>query len=74
MTHAIKHTKVNTCLVSLSKHSKNNDYNSATLSPHDVIAREFRGSIAVAIQRRNAMTMIAGRCLAIGRAATCAAA
>ena len=47
---------------------------SATLSPHDVIAREFRGSIDVAIQRRNAMTMIAGRCLAIRRAATCAAA
>ena len=47
---------------------------SSTLSPHDIIAREFRGSIAVAIQRRNAMTMIAGRCLAIGRAATCAAA
>jgi len=47
---------------------------SSTLSPHDIIAREFRGSIAAAIQRRNAMTMIAGRCLAIGRAATCAAA
>ena len=47
---------------------------SATSSPHDIIARELRGSIAIAIQRRNAMTMIAGRCLAIGRAATCAAA
>ena len=30
--------------------------------------------IAVAIQRRNAMTVIAGRCLAIGRAAICAVA
>ena len=32
------------------------------------------GAIATAVQRRNAMTMIAGRCLAVGRAATCAAA
>ena len=45
-----------------------------TLWPHDIIARDFRGAIAIAVQRRNAMTMIAGRCLAIGRAATCAAA
>ena len=47
---------------------------SATLSPHDVIARELRGSISVAIQQRNSMTMIDGRCLAIERAATSAAA
>ena len=45
-----------------------------TLWPHDIIARDFRGAIAIAVQMRNAMTMIAGRCLAIGRAATCAAA
>ena len=45
-----------------------------TLWPHNIIARDFRGAIAIAVQRRNAMTMIAGRCLAIGRAATCAAA
>ena len=32
-----------------------------TLWPHDIIARDFRGAIAIAVQRRNAMTMIAGR-------------
>ena len=41
---------------------------SATSSPHDIIARELRGSIDIAIQRRNAMTMIAGRCLACAAA------
>ena len=45
-----------------------------TLWPHEIIARDFRGAIAIAVQKRNAMTMIAGRCLAIGRAATSAAA
>ncbi|HVX01244.1 MAG TPA: hypothetical protein VHA52_12540, partial [Candidatus Babeliaceae bacterium] len=40
---------------------------SGSLWPHEIIARDFRSS-AVAVQRRNAMTMIAGRCLAIGRA------
>ena len=45
-----------------------------SLWPHEIIARDFRSSIAVAVQRRNAMTMIAGRCLAIGRAATAVAA
>jgi hypothetical protein len=47
---------------------------SGSLWPHEIIARDFRSSIAIAVQRRNAMTMIAGRCLAIGRAATAAAA
>ena len=47
---------------------------SGTLWPHEIIARDFRSSIAIAVQKRNAMTMIAGRCLAIGRAATSAAA
>ncbi|MGI0063112.1 MAG: hypothetical protein ACREBA_11740, partial [Nitrosotalea sp.] len=47
---------------------------SGSLWPHEIIARDFRSSIAVAVQRRNAMTMIAGRCLAIGRAATAVAA
>ena len=47
---------------------------SGSLWPHDIIARELRGAIAISVQWRNAMTMIAGRCRAIGRAATCAAA
>ena len=45
-----------------------------TLWPHEIIARDFRGAIAVAVQRRNAMTMITGRWLAVGRAATSVAA
>ena len=45
-----------------------------SLWPHEIIASEFRGAIAVALQIRNAMTMIAGRNLAIGRAAVCCAA
>ena len=45
-----------------------------TLWPHEIIGREFRGAIAVAVQKRNAMTMIAGRWLAIGRAASSIAA
>jgi hypothetical protein len=44
-----------------------------TLWPHQIVARELRGAIAIAVQKRNAMTMIAGRCQAIGRAASCAA-
>ena len=44
---------------------------SCTLWPHEIIARDFRGAISIAVQKRNAMTMIAGRALAIGRAATC---
>jgi len=45
-----------------------------SLWPHEIIADEFRGAIAVALQTRNAMTMIAGRNLALGRAAVgCAA-
>ena len=45
-----------------------------SLWPHEIIASEFRGAIAVALQTRNAMTMIAGRNLALGRAAVgCAA-
>jgi len=47
---------------------------SGSLWPHEIIARDFRSSIVVAVQRRNAMTMTAGRCLASGRAATSAAA
>ena len=47
---------------------------SGSLWTQGIIARDFRSSIAVAVQRRNAMTMIAGRCLAFGRAATGAAA
>ena len=45
-----------------------------TLWLHEIIEREFRGAIAVAVQKRNATTMIAGRVLAIGRAATATAA
>ena len=37
-----------------------------TLWPHDIIARDFRGAIAIAVQRRNAMTMIAGACIKHG--------
>jgi hypothetical protein len=48
--------------------------NNRTLWSHERIARELRGAIAIAVQRRNAMTMVAGRCLAIGRAATSVAA
>jgi hypothetical protein len=47
---------------------------SGSLWPHEMVARELRGCIAIAIQRRNGMTMIAGRVLAIGRAATSIAA
>ena len=44
-----------------------------SLWPHEIIASEFRGAIAVALQTRNAMTMIAAN-LAIGRTAvSCAA-
>ena len=39
-----------------------------------LLGREFRGAIAVAVEKRNAMTMIAGRWLAIGRAASSIAA
>ena len=56
----------------MDRHSASRDNH--TLWPHDIIAREFRGAIAIAVQKRNAMTMIAGRCLAIGRAETCVAA
>ena len=45
-----------------------------TLWPHKIVARELRGALAIAVQKGNAMTMIAGRNLAIGRAATCYAA
>jgi hypothetical protein len=48
--------------------------NNRTLWPHEIIARDLRGAIAITVQKRNSMTMIAGRCLAIGRAATSAAA
>src|SRR5271170_6889109 len=45
-----------------------------TLWPHEVVSQELRGAVAVAVQKGNAMTMIAGRNLAIGRAAACPAA
>ena len=45
-----------------------------TLWPHEIVARELRGALATAIQKGNAMTMIAGRNIAIGRAATAIAA
>ena len=44
-----------------------------TLWPHEIIERDFRGAIAVTVQKRNAMTMIAG-CLSLGRAAATIAA
>ena len=43
---------------------------SYSLWPYAEIVRDFRGAIAISVQKRNAMTMVAGRCLAIGRAAT----
>ena len=66
-------------LVSFIKIDASCEERGKTLLSHSVlimgiIARDFRGAIAIAVQKRNAMTMIAGRCLAIGRAATCAAA
>jgi hypothetical protein len=45
-----------------------------SLWPHEVVSQELRGAVAVAVQKGNAMTMIAGRNLAIGRAAACPAA
>ena len=45
-----------------------------SLWPHEIIARELRGAIAVAVQTRNAVTMIAGRNVALGRAAMSVAA
>ena len=47
---------------------------SRSLWPYEIVAREFRGAIAVAVQTRNAMTMIAGRNVALGRAALASAA
>ena len=43
--------------------------NARSVWPHEIVARELRGAIAVAVQTRNAMTMIAGRNVALGRAA-----
>jgi hypothetical protein len=45
-----------------------------SLWPHSIIARELRGAIAVAVQTRNAMTMIAVRNEALGHAAMSVAA
>lgn len=45
-----------------------------TLVHHKIVSQQLRAAIGIAVQKGNAIAMIAGRNRALGRAATCAAA